>query len=96
MCSFAGKRRTNIDTIIVPVAAGHILVDIRIDARHLDEERMGRRAPVRRGGVKTRRRRARARARDNGYGYGLVGAGGQAGRQAGTDTRNDGIARMRP
>lgn len=29
-------RRTDIDGVVVPVCAGHVLVDVRVDARHYD------------------------------------------------------------
>lgn len=30
-----GYLRTDIDAVVVPVAAGHVLVDVGVDARHL-------------------------------------------------------------
>lgn len=43
----AGKQRaaqklTDVNTVVVPVTAGHVLVDVRIDARHFGERADGR------------------------------------------------------
>lgn len=49
--------RTDVDAVVVPVAAGHVLVDVGVDARHLG------RSPV-----AGRRRRRRWRMEDGGRG----------------------------
>lgn len=36
-----GVQRTDVDTVVVPVAAGHVGVDICVDARHLGREGAG-------------------------------------------------------
>lgn len=40
--SNGGQKLTDVNTVVVPVTAGHVLVDVRIDARHFGERAVGR------------------------------------------------------
>ncbi len=58
-------QRTDVDTVVVPVAAGHVGVDICVDARHLGRGRRRRR----RDAMKRKRLMESAMARESDDGW---------------------------